>query len=142
MKHKKEEPQQSKYIPSQDLISRLQESEEKFKELFNQAADGILVGVGNGEIINAVQAYELGIVNRIMNVENFIEEVLTHVSVLQKNSLRAVLAAKQSIRKSRSSGWEDFLINEKHLCSDCFNHPDRVEGMDAFSDKRSPKFNA
>jgi len=53
MKHKKEEPQQSKYIPSQDLISRLQESEEKFKELFNQAADGILVGVGNGEIINA-----------------------------------------------------------------------------------------
>lgn len=31
----------------------IQQSEQKFKELFNQAADGILVGVGKGEIIDA-----------------------------------------------------------------------------------------
>ncbi|OFX85958.1 MAG: hypothetical protein A2W99_16895 [Bacteroidetes bacterium GWF2_33_16] len=41
-------------------ISKLKEkekailkSEQKFKDLFNQAADGILVGIGNGEIIDA-----------------------------------------------------------------------------------------
>lgn len=94
-----------------------------------------------GDIINADQAFELGIVNRIFTSENLLEETLLNVKIIQKNSLHAVLAAKESIHKCNLLGQDKNLVFERSLCLDCFNNSERKEGMNAFIDKRTPNFN-
>lgn len=94
-----------------------------------------------GEIITAEQAYEIGIVNKIATSENLLTETLINSGIIRKNSLQAVLAAKESINKCNLIEQGESLKNERRLCLDCFNNPERKEGMTAFLDKRAPTFN-
>ena len=94
-----------------------------------------------GEIITADQGYELGIINKVIPLENLLEETLMTAKVIQGNSLNAVLAAKESLNKSHIPLVEECLKIERDICGHCFTNSDRNEGMAAFIEKRSPHFN-
>jgi enoyl-CoA hydratase len=95
----------------------------------------------NGDFITADQAHELGIVNKTIATENLLEEVLMEVKIFHKNSIDAILAAKKSLHKCHLQEMEECQRIERSICLDCFNNEDRIEGMNAFLDKRTPNFN-
>ena len=49
--------------------------------------------------------------------------------------------AKEAVNRSFESSLEEGMINERRLFQSTFSLFDRKEGMEAFLEKREPKFN-
>jgi enoyl-CoA hydratase len=104
-----------------------------------------LVGVGKakeliltGRIIEAREAEAIGLVNRIVTDDELmkIAEEMAGL-IVQKSPLAVEISKKlinenQEIKKGLERGVASF--------SACFTTEDRVEGMNAFFEKRTPKF--
>ena len=117
MKHKKEEPQQSKYMQSQDLISELHESEEKFHLIIKNSHAPILL-VDNLKIIDcnesAVQILKCKNSHKLIN-----ENVLNLFPEFQPDGNRSDEKAKEITEIALKKGYhrlewlyKDFKENE------------------------------
>jgi len=96
-----------------------------------------------GKIINANEAYRIGLVNSLHKKENLIEEALKISSKISKMSLKSILSIKKSIKDCE---YEKFklepadLKNERELFYSLFDTKDSIEGIKAFKEKRNPNF--
>ncbi len=91
-----------------------------------------------GKIIDAKEAYQIGLVNKIFSDESFTEEVEKESKKLANLSPFMLEAARESIEKHVRPLSE--YAKERRLFSLCFKTYDQKEGMRAFLEKRKPKF--
>lgn len=94
-----------------------------------------------GDRINAEEALKIGLVNKVVSIDNLINECLDISNRIVLKSQFAIKNAKKSINQGYEESIEIGRDIETNLFSECFEHPDQKEGMGAFIEKRNPKFN-
>lgn len=107
-----------------------------------------LIGMGRakqliftGDLISAHEAYEIGLVQKVVDQNDLMNTALSVAQTIAKNSPSAITYAKRSINQGIEMALPVALRNEIMLGIESFNTDDRVEGMNAFLEKRSPVFN-
>lgn len=93
-----------------------------------------------GRFFSAQQAYEWGLVSRVVPVELYLEEALRLAEEIASMPPIAVQLAKQSILKSYEMSLEEGLHFERKNFYLLFATEDQKEGMRAFSEKRPPQW--
>ncbi|OUW21562.1 MAG: hypothetical protein CBD21_00565 [bacterium TMED161] len=104
-----------------------------------------IVGLGNAieiitsaNYIKAEDAEKLGLANKIC--DNTLEESIELCKKISKNSSIAIKNAIQSLVSGMNVNYYDSFSIENNLFSQLFETEDSKEGMQAFLDRRKPKF--
>ncbi len=96
--------------------------------------------VFTGEMINAEEALRIGLVERVVPHEEIMNEAKKLAGEIAKRGPIAVRLSKTAINAGSEMDLQKALLLEKTLVSLCFDSKDRVEGMNAFLEKREPAF--
>ena len=91
-------------------------------------------------MMDAAEAERSGLVSRVVALDKLMEEALAAALTICDFSRIAVMAAKESINRSFESSLSDGIMFERRLFHATFATTDQKEGMDAFVNKRKPKF--
>jgi enoyl-CoA hydratase len=95
----------------------------------------------SGRRIKAAEARELGLANHVFPADSFMEKVLELAKSIAAQSFSAVSRAKQLMNEfDETTGLNYKLDSEAQAFGRFFGSVDQREGMGAFIDKRSPKF--
>jgi enoyl-CoA hydratase len=95
-----------------------------------------------GKMIDASEAYDLGIVNKVFPADKLMEEVLSIARLIAQNGPVAVQMAKNSVNAGYDEGCEEGEAIEMTAWANSFATHDQKEGMAAFLEKRRPQFKA
>jgi enoyl-CoA hydratase len=93
-----------------------------------------------GKFINAQRAYELGLVNKVVPVELYLEEATKLAGEIALRSPLAVQSAKESVLKAYEMPLQEGLAFERKNFYMLFATEDQKEGMAAFVEKRPAVF--
>lgn len=90
--------------------------------------------------IKADEAYEIGLVNKVVEPEALMDEAMAMAKAIAKNSVLAVKYAKKAINAGLQADIDTGMEIEKAQFALCFATEDQKEGMKAFLEKRKPEF--
>lgn len=93
-----------------------------------------------GERMSATEAAEAGLIWKAIDDDAFDQEVDRIFSQLAAAPTFGLAAAKQAIRQGLTSSFNEALDLERDLQRDCGLTDDYIEGVNAFKDKRTPRF--
>jgi enoyl-CoA hydratase len=93
-----------------------------------------------GQMINAYEAKSVGLVNRVVPVELYLEAAKSLAHEIAKKSPLALRLAKEAILKSFDVPITEGLDFERKNFYMLFSSQDQKEGMQAFLEKRQPAF--
>ena len=93
-----------------------------------------------GEKINAMQARELGLVSEVVEGDQLIEAAERIINKLQGNSPMAVYLAKMSLNIGAGCNDTVGMSYEKMCQAVLMGHEDKIEGINAFFEKRAPYY--
>jgi enoyl-CoA hydratase/carnithine racemase len=93
-----------------------------------------------GRRIGAAEAQQLGIVNRVAPANEWLDAALELADVVAKRPPLAVRLAKQAVLAAEETPLSAGLDQERRLYELAMATEDRVEGMNAFLEKRKPEF--
>lgn len=93
-----------------------------------------------GKTIGADQAYEYGLVNQVVPVEEILSSACALAGELSKLGTVALAHAKDCIDKSETLSVETGIQYERQAFGLCFATEDQKEGMAAFVERRGPQF--
>ena len=93
-----------------------------------------------GRFLTAKEALAYGLVSRVVPVEHFLEEALRVAHTLAEKPPLALQFAKESVLKAHEMSLSDGLEYERKLFYMLFATDDQKEGMQAFVQKRKPRF--
>ena len=93
-----------------------------------------------GESIDAEEAMRLGIVNQVVAPEDLEGATLELAQRLRAAPPIALAAAKHAVYMSQAAELEEMLRYETEAQLRCFESDDAHEGVQAFLEKREPKF--
>jgi enoyl-CoA hydratase/carnithine racemase len=93
-----------------------------------------------GRRIGAAEARELGIVTRIAPPEGWLDAALELSSEVAERPPLAARLAKQAVLAAEETAMSAGLDHERRLYELAMATEDRVEGMNAFIEKRKPEF--
>lgn len=106
-----------------------------------------LVGLGPateliflGEMVKADRAERIGLVNKVVPLDQLETEVKALASKLMERPIWGLRAAKTAIRKGFNASLKEGLHIEQDLFCMLFGTQDKKEGMAAFLEKRKPNF--
>lgn len=91
--------------------------------------------------ISAEQALSWGLATRVVEDGDALEEAARMASELSARSLNSLGLAKNLLTDSFNTSIETHLERELRALAGCALHPDGLEGLRAFSEKRKPVFN-
>ena len=91
-----------------------------------------------GRRFTAAQAFQWGLVNRISNA--WLDDAIDLGRVVAQGPPLAAKLAKQAVLAADESGLAAGLDQERRLYELAMASEDRIEGMDAFLEKRKPEF--
>ena len=94
----------------------------------------------NNRVLGAQDALSLGMVNRVVPPERYLDEALALASEIAGRAPLATRAAKRMINESQERGLSDGLVAERGAFYDLFDSQDQKEGMRAFVEKRRPEW--
>ncbi|XP_028525038.2 probable enoyl-CoA hydratase, mitochondrial [Apis cerana] len=94
-----------------------------------------------GEQINAKEAEKNGLVSKIFPANKLVAEAIKLGEKIASHSQLIVAMAKESVNIAYETTLKEGLHFEKKIFHGTFATDDRKEGMTAFIEKRSPKFN-
>jgi 2-(1,2-epoxy-1,2-dihydrophenyl)acetyl-CoA isomerase len=94
----------------------------------------------NSDLLNADQALEWGLVDRVVPREALQQEAEAEVQRLAAGPTVAYAHIKRLLRTSLESSWPEQLAAERAAMVDCGRTGDAREGVVAFTEKRTPKF--
>jgi enoyl-CoA hydratase/carnithine racemase len=93
-----------------------------------------------GRRFDAAEALELGLVNKVVGADRWLEETMELARTVAERPPIAARLAKQAVLAAEESGLSAGLEHERRLYELAMATEDRVEGMQAFLEKREPKF--
>ena len=94
-----------------------------------------------GKIIDAKEALDYGLVSKVVELNILNKEVEGLAQSIASKSLPVLMLAKEAVIRSYETTLSEGMINERRLFQSTFALKDRKEGMEAFLNKRTPKFN-
>ncbi|MFI4917936.1 MAG: enoyl-CoA hydratase-related protein [Legionellales bacterium] len=94
----------------------------------------------SGEMIDAKEAYRIGLVNEIIDSQNLINRAEILLKQIIANAPISIKLAIEATNKGLETSLDEGLIIESSLFAICFGTEDRKEGTSAFINKRQPKF--
>ena len=94
----------------------------------------------SGRMFTAVEAYQMGIVNKVCKPETFLTDCRAVAEEISKKGPIAVSLAKRLINEACNTALTEGLALERSAFSDCFKTEDLKEGLAAFLEKRAPQF--
>jgi enoyl-CoA hydratase len=94
-----------------------------------------------GSKISAQEAKAIGLVNKVVPVELYLDEAKALAREIAKKSPLAVRLAKEAVLKSFDLSLSEGLEYERKNFYMLFSSEDQKEGMNAFLEKRTPVFN-
>ncbi|MEM7170586.1 MAG: enoyl-CoA hydratase-related protein [Pseudomonadota bacterium] len=89
---------------------------------------------------SAAEAFEWGLVNRVLPQDQLVEAAIEVASRLSENAPVAVRLAKQAIHRGLQMSLADGLAFEIEAYNRTVTTADRLEGVAAFNEKRKPRF--
>jgi len=105
------------------------------------------VGRGNAkyliygaDIIDAQEAYRLGLVQKVFPAETLLEETYKFMRQILAKAPIAIRVAKVAINNGESVDLKNGVAFEAEAMTAAFSSEDRVEGMSAFLEKRPANF--
>ena len=93
-----------------------------------------------GRRIDAREAERLGLVNEVASKGEWLEQAMELAQRIARRPPIAVRLAKQAVLAADETGLSGGLEHERRLYEMAMATEDRIEGMDAFLEKRSPEF--
>ncbi len=106
-----------------------------------------LVGFGRGmemvltgSMIDAEEAFRIGLVNKLAEPESLMEEVKKYALKLASKSPLALQYAKEAVNRSLEVGLYEGLAHESYLHALACATEDKKEGVKAFIEKRKPQY--
>lgn len=96
--------------------------------------------VFTGEPIDAREALRIGLVNRVVPHEGLMDEVMDIANTICRQSRFALARAKEVIDASGDLTAANACAIETDAFVACFEAGDHAEGMQAFMEKREPRF--
>lgn len=107
-----------------------------------------LVGLGmakeliyTAKIIKADEALRIGLVNRVVEGANLLDEAKALANQIASNAPIAVKLCKAAINRGMQCDIDTALMYESEAFGECFSTEDQKEGMTAFTEKREKTFN-
>jgi enoyl-CoA hydratase len=93
-----------------------------------------------GDMIGAQEAWNLGLLNKVLPPDQLMPEVKKLAEKLAAKGAVALKAAKEAIEEGYDIELGRAIANEGKLFGLCFGTEDKVEGVNAFLEKRPPQF--
>ncbi len=94
----------------------------------------------NNRTLSAQEALSFGLVNRVVPVENFLDDAISLAEEIAGRAPLAVRAGKEAVNAVFESSLTEGLSTEKELFYRLFSTEDQKEGMEAFIAKRKPNW--
>jgi len=93
-----------------------------------------------GRQFDAEMALEMGLVNKVAKKRNWLEEAMALARTIAERPPIAVRLGKQAVLAAEETAFAAGLESERRLYELAMATEDRVEGMQAFLEKREPRF--
>jgi enoyl-CoA hydratase/carnithine racemase len=94
----------------------------------------------SGEVIDASEAYRIGLVDELEPDTDVIERAETVLKKIMANAPLSVRYALEAVNKGLETSVAEGLLLEASLFAICTSTDDKKEGTSAFMEKRSPNF--
>lgn len=94
----------------------------------------------NDRRLTAQEAYQFGMVNRVVTTEGYLEEALKLAEEVASRAPIAVRVAKNMINQAFDMSLSNGLAEERQEFYSLFATEDQKEGMQAFIEKRKPEW--
>ena len=94
----------------------------------------------NGRFMSAQEAFDAGLVTRVVSKEQFLDEALKLAHEIAKRPPLALKLAKEAVLKADEMSLSEGLEYERRLFYSLFATEDQKEGMKAFVEKRKAEF--
>lgn len=94
----------------------------------------------NNRTLSAEEALRLGLVNRVVPVERYLEEALGLAQEIAARAPLAVRMGKEAVNHAFDSFLTEGLADERRAFYFLFSTQDQKEGMAAFIEKRKPEW--
>ncbi|MET8427739.1 enoyl-CoA hydratase-related protein [Nocardia sp. NPDC004860] len=91
-------------------------------------------------VFTATEAHSWGLISRTADPENLAVDVEATVNLLAAGSTATLAEAKKLLRDTSSVDFSARLLREAETISRMVNEPAAYEGIDAFLNRREPKF--
>lgn len=92
----------------------------------------------SGKKINGKRAFEIGLVNHVLQQESIVEETLQIAREISCNAPLSLKAIKKAVNMGLQADLNTGISIELSQYYHCANSNDRLEGINAFNEKRSP----
>ena len=93
-----------------------------------------------GETVTAQKALEIGLVEEVCDTGESLSRALALAESVSKQSPPAVAACKSLIQEARRGNMASAYVQERGAFVDLFDTQDQKEGVNAFLEKRAPKW--
>lgn len=95
-----------------------------------------------GDIIDADEAYRIGLVNKVVAQEELMSTAMTMAEKILSRAPIAVRLSKAAVNEGMDMDLESGVAYEAEVFGMCFATQDQKEGMSAFLEKRKSNFTA
>ncbi|MFC6825563.1 enoyl-CoA hydratase/isomerase family protein [Halopelagius fulvigenes] len=96
--------------------------------------------VYTGEVLDAERASELGLANRVFDVDSFEAESESFVAEIAAGPTAALRTSKRLLRRGFEVSLETAIEHEAAAQGALFGTADHAEGVEAFLERRDPEF--
>ena len=93
-----------------------------------------------GQMIDAQEAYRIGLVNRVVPADRLLAETETLLRTILENGPLAIRACLEAVDAGLDTGLDEALLLEANLFGLLSGTPDMREGTAAFGEQRKPVF--
>ncbi len=93
-----------------------------------------------GRMMDAAEAERCGLVARVVPGASLLDEAFKAAETIASMSLPSVLAAKEAVNRAFETSLAEGIRFERRIFHSLFATADQKEGMNAFVEKRPPKF--
>ncbi|NKB62003.1 MAG: enoyl-CoA hydratase [Gammaproteobacteria bacterium] len=94
-----------------------------------------------GRMMGAEEAERAGLVSRVIQSDQFMEEVMKTAGKIAGKSLPALMMVKECVNRALETTLTEGLLFERRQFHSSFATMDQTEGMAAFAEKRKPDWN-
>jgi len=96
--------------------------------------------VGFDKPISSEQALKWGLATKVVDDGRALEEARSMARELVKGSVNSFGWCKELLNDSFNTSFETQIERERFALGNCAAHPDGIEGLNAFAEKRKPDF--